>query len=69
VGSPRFSILITFQVVMHVNNHDEMPVLLIGHRSPMNAIEDNEFSKRWEKIRTEIPTLKVILGVSAHWYI
>jgi 4,5-DOPA dioxygenase extradiol len=45
-----------------------MPVLFIGHGSPMNGIEDNEFSKRWTKIASEIPTPKAVLVVSAHWF-
>ncbi len=45
-----------------------MPVLFIGHGSPMNGIEDNEFSRRWTKMATEIPTPKAVLVVSAHWF-
>ena len=45
-----------------------MPVLFIGHGSPMNGIEDNEFSQRWAQIATEIPTPKAVLVVSAHWF-
>lgn len=44
-----------------------MPVLFIGHGSPMNAIEDNEFSKRWAEMAREIPQPKAVLVVSAHW--
>jgi 4,5-DOPA dioxygenase extradiol len=44
-----------------------MPVLFIGHGNPMNAIENNEFSKEWEIIANEIPEPKAILSVSAHW--
>lgn len=45
-----------------------MPVLFIGHGSPMNGIEDNEFSRRWTKMASEIPTPKAVLVVSAHWF-
>lgn len=45
----------------------KMPVLFVGHGSPMNAIEDNEFSKRWEKMGSEIPKPGAVLCVSAHW--
>ncbi|GGK89015.1 4,5-DOPA dioxygenase extradiol [Rufibacter glacialis] len=45
-----------------------MPVLFIGHGSPMNGIEDNEFSQRWTKLAQEIPTPKAVLVVSAHWF-
>ena len=44
-----------------------MPLLFIGHGSPMNAIEDNEFSQRWKQLGKEIPAPKAVLIVSAHW--
>ena len=44
-----------------------MPVLFIGHGSPMNGIEDNEFSQRWKKMATEIPVPAAVLVISAHW--
>jgi 4,5-DOPA dioxygenase extradiol len=46
---------------------EKMPVLFIGHGSPMNAIEDNEFSKRWGQMGKEIPTPIAVVVVSAHW--
>ena len=45
-----------------------MPVLFVGHGSPMNGIEDNEFSRRWRKLAEEIPTPKAVLVISAHWF-
>ena len=45
-----------------------MPVLFIGHGSPMNGIEDNEFSQRWKAMAKEIQTPKAVLVVSAHWF-
>jgi 4,5-DOPA dioxygenase extradiol len=45
-----------------------MPVLFIGHGSPMNGIEDNEFSQRWAQMAKEIPTPAAVLVVSAHWF-
>jgi 4,5-DOPA dioxygenase extradiol len=44
-----------------------MPVLFLGHGSPMNAIEDNEFSLAWQEAAREIPRPKAILCISAHW--
>jgi 4,5-DOPA dioxygenase extradiol len=44
-----------------------MPLLFVGHGSPMNAIEDNEFSQRWYKMGQEIPQPRAVLCVSAHW--
>lgn len=45
-----------------------MPVLFIGHGSPMNGIQDNEFSRRWTAMAKEIPTPKAVLVISAHWF-
>ncbi|QMW00888.1 4,5-DOPA dioxygenase extradiol [Spirosoma foliorum] len=45
-----------------------MPVLFVGHGSPMNGIEDNEFSRRWTRMAQEIPTPTAVLVVSAHWF-
>lgn len=44
-----------------------MPVLFVGHGSPMNGIEDNQFSQGWRKIASEIPKPNAVLVVSAHW--
>ena len=44
-----------------------MPVLFIGHGSPMNGIENNAFSLYWKQLAKEIPTPKAVLVVSAHW--
>ncbi len=44
-----------------------MPVLFIGHGSPMNGIENNEFSEYWRKLGEEIPEPSVVLCISAHW--
>ena len=46
----------------------KMPIVFIGHGTPMNAIENNEFTSNWTKIAKEIPTPKAILAVSAHWF-
>lgn len=51
-----------------MENTKKMPVLFVGHGSPMNAIEDNEYTLTWAKIASEIPRPKAILSVSAHWY-
>lgn len=46
----------------------KMPALFIGHGSPMNAIEENEFTHNWRTIAKQIPKPEAILAVSAHWY-
>ena len=44
-----------------------MPALFLGHGSPMNAIEENEFVRGFRKIAQTIPIPKAIICVSAHW--
>ena len=46
---------------------ENMPVLFIGHGSPMNAIEENEFVTGWRQIGTSMPRPTAILCISAHW--
>ncbi len=43
------------------------PVIFIGHGSPMNAIEDNEYTRGWQQIAADIPKPAAILCISAHW--
>lgn len=45
----------------------KMPVLFLGHGSPMNAIEENEFVAGFRNIAATIPKPNAILCVSAHW--
>lgn len=45
----------------------KMPVLFVGHGSPMNAIEDNEYVRTWKEIAKKIPKPEAILCISAHW--
>jgi 4,5-DOPA dioxygenase extradiol len=47
---------------------DKMPLLFLGHGSPMNAIEENEFVKGFRNIAKTIPKPNAILCISAHWY-
>jgi 4,5-DOPA dioxygenase extradiol len=44
-----------------------MPVMFVGHGNPMNAIEDNEFSRGWVAVAKKLPRPEAILCVSAHW--
>jgi 4,5-DOPA dioxygenase extradiol len=46
----------------------KMPVLFVGHGSPMNAIEDNAFTRTWSHVGKQLPKPKAILSISAHWY-
>lgn len=49
------------------NSETKMPVLFIGHGSPMNAIEDNAVTRAMKKLGTELPKPKAVLVISAHW--
>lgn len=44
-----------------------MPVLFLGHGSPMNAIKENAFVQGFRQTTLSIPIPKAILCVSAHW--
>lgn len=44
------------------------PALFVGHGSPMNAIEDNEFTMTWVELGNILPRPEAILSVSAHWF-
>lgn len=46
-----------------------MPVLFVGHGSPMNVIEDNRWSRGFAALRDQVPRPAAILAISAHWYV
>jgi 4,5-DOPA dioxygenase extradiol len=46
---------------------EKMPVLFVGHGSPMNAIETNEFTLEWQKLGKSMVKPNAILCISAHW--
>lgn len=52
----------------HFSNTAKMPVLFLGHGSPMNAIEENQFVQGFRKAASEIPKPNAILCISAHWF-
>jgi 4,5-DOPA dioxygenase extradiol len=47
---------------------NKMPLVFIGHGSPMNAIEENIYTKKWKEIALKIPKPKGIVSISAHWF-
>ncbi len=58
----------TLQNIAHqLTPTSKMPVLFLGHGSPMNAIEENQFVKEFRNIAHKIPVPQAILCVSAHW--
>lgn len=50
-----------------LKSSDRLPVVFLGHGSPMNAIEDNDYSRSWRKLGAALPHPQAILVVSAHW--
>lgn len=48
---------------------ERMPALFIGHGSPMNTLEDNDFTCAWRRLGAQLPRPRALLVVSAHWYI
>lgn len=52
---------------LNMNSDITMPLLFLGHGSPMNAIEENEFVQGFRTIAKHIPTPASILCISAHW--
>jgi 4,5-DOPA dioxygenase extradiol len=67
IGMTSLSEFRSFSSGLNEQEH-VMPVLFIGHGSPMNGIQDTEFSRRWTQMAKEIPTPKAVLVVSAHWF-
>jgi 4,5-DOPA dioxygenase extradiol len=61
------SILSSGIVPESFNSTEKMPVFFIGHGSPMNAIEENEFVREWIEIGKSLPWPNAILCISAHW--
>lgn len=55
------------KIAAQLDNTDTMPVLFLGHGSPMNAIEENEFVAKFREIGKEIVKPNSILCISAHW--
>lgn len=49
-------------------NTEKMPVLFLGHGSPMNAIEENEFVEGFRNTAKTLPKPQAILCISAHWF-
>lgn len=48
---------------------DRMPVVFVGHGSPLNAFEDNRWSRGFTRLGEGLPAPRAILAVSAHWYV
>ena len=49
-------------------NTQRMPILFLGHGSPMNAIEENEFVAAFRNVAKTLPNPTAIICISAHWF-
>ncbi|MDO5650393.1 MAG: 4,5-DOPA dioxygenase extradiol [Gallicola sp.] len=47
---------------------NRMPVIFVGHGSPMNALGENIYTRAWESFSKKFPKPRAILSISAHWY-
>lgn len=52
-----------------VSSSERLPVVFVGHGSPMNAIEDNRWSRSFRELGQRLPEPRAVLAVSAHWYV
>ena len=61
----------SIESVAALKKSERMPVLFLGHGSPMNAIGDNEYRRSWQALGAEfgskMPMPQLILCISAHW--
>ncbi len=55
------------KITTNFDSTERMPVLFLGHGSPMNAIEENEFVAGFREIEKTIPRPNAVLCISAHW--
>ena len=46
-----------------------MPAIFFGHGNPLNALQDNEWTRAWAAIRKNLPRPSAVLCISAHWYL
>lgn len=69
---PLLSLDMNLQDLSHLSDSfaatPKMPVLFLGHGSPMNAIEENEFVAGFRNVAKNIPLPQAILCISAHWF-
>ena len=68
MGTSAFIELSSLASLIHKDSKTaKMPVLFIGHGSPMNAIEQNIYSKTWQELASQLEKPMAIVCISAHW--
>ncbi len=48
-------------------NTPVMPVIFLGHGSPMNVLPDNDYYRSWQALGQRLGKPNAILCISAHW--
>jgi 4,5-DOPA dioxygenase extradiol len=48
---------------------ERLPVAFVGHGSPMNTLETNQWTEAWRAWAATLPPVRAVLAVSAHWYV
>jgi 4,5-DOPA dioxygenase extradiol len=66
-AAPLFGIIKPDTIRIMTTSPSPMPALFVGHGSPMNALEDNAFTRGWREAARALPRPNAILCVSAHW--
>jgi 4,5-DOPA dioxygenase extradiol len=46
-----------------------LPALFLGHGSPLNALQDNAWTRGWRALGAALPRPRAVLAISAHWFI
>lgn len=46
---------------------DPMPVVFVGHGTPLSAIDPNVWTAQWAEVARSLPRPQAILSISAHW--
>lgn len=46
-----------------------LPAVFFGHGNPLNALQDNDYTRGWRRIGEALPAPRAILAISAHWYV
>jgi 4,5-DOPA dioxygenase extradiol len=67
IAAPTMSLSELNNISRSFDSTQPMPLLFVGHGSPMNAIEENEFVKGWRQMGKSIPKPSAVLCISAHW--
>jgi 4,5-DOPA dioxygenase extradiol len=58
------------EIYTHEMRRDtRMPAVFFGHGNPMNALDDNVYTRGWSALGAELPRPRAVLSISAHWYV